>query len=248
MGWKWNDAVGGAVDGAMTYGPYGAIYGGLVGGWAKDFDKGLTGNSRSGLVEKTYGYKNGNIGTKLAGNFSGDERDQQFTTDGNFDFGKSIGSAADLVSSYYGMKNGGNSFGSYNNPSGQNANISFGSGGGDYGGILNSFGSVGSQGSSGSGGYSGMIGSLLNSQGRGNTGNFEQGPMGQGTNSYQDIFKVFDQFQKQRNPTDTSDPNYNPIEHAGLIKSRYPFIPDQAFQNWLRSHPNGIQMGSPLRG
>ena len=55
------------------------------------------------------------------------------------------------------------------------------------------------------------------------------------------IAEMFQQFQAQRNPTDTTAEGYDPMEHAGVIKSRYPFIPDQTFQNWLTA--NGKNSG-----
>src|SRR3990167_1966905 len=132
MGWKWNDAVGGAIDGLMSYGPYGAIAGGVIGGWSKDFDKGITGNSRAGLVQKAYGAKGGNMGTKIMGNFSGDERDSQVLNEkGKFDVGKTVNSVADMVSSYYGMKGGGGIGGG----GGGGGSITMGGGGSSDGGF-----------------------------------------------------------------------------------------------------------------
>lgn len=312
MGWKWNDAVGGAVDGLMTYGPYGAIAGAAIGGWSKDFDKGLTGDSRSGLVSKAYGWRNGNMGTKIMGNFSGDNRDSQvLDQEGNFSASNLFGSVGNMAGSYYGGGQGGsigsqggtqignmidsrggqrnvtpygnqgssggnwfgqlantgisaysaykgasNSGGSYNNPSGRNASISFGSGGTDgvsYGGasggrssgggsgwgsMLSSLGNSGGSGGSGAGGYAGLLSSLMNSQGSGSQSSGQGGAMGSPGGSPGgsiDIGQIFEQFQQQRNPSDTSDPNYDPMEHAGLIRSRYPFIPDDTFQAWLRN-------------
>ncbi len=58
MGFKWNDAVTGAIDGfkaGSKFGPYGMIIGtvagGVTGGYAKDIDKGVTGNSQSRTTE-----------------------------------------------------------------------------------------------------------------------------------------------------------------------------------------------------
>jgi hypothetical protein len=76
MPWKWNDAVGGAIDGGISYGPYGAIGGFALGGFSKGLDKDLTGNSRSGTVEGLIGSRDGAMGSKIMGNFSGDSRDK----------------------------------------------------------------------------------------------------------------------------------------------------------------------------
>lgn len=146
MGWKWRDAVGGAVDGFMSYGPYGAIAGGAIGGWSKDLDKGLTGNSGSGLT-------------------------QNLMSMGNGMYGGGSGMNGDLP---------------------RGADISF----------------------LGQGGFDGI-----------NSGGISSDQIG----------GVFSQFLKQRNPADTTSPDYNPMEHAGMIRSRYPFIPDQTFQAWLRN-------------
>lgn len=58
MGFRWNDAAHGAVNGfkaGSKFGPWGMVIGtaagGVSGGYAKDIDKKLTGNSRSGTVE-----------------------------------------------------------------------------------------------------------------------------------------------------------------------------------------------------
>lgn len=102
MGWKWNDAVGAGVDGFMSYGPYGLLSA-IPGGWSKDFDKGLTGNSRSGLMEGIYGSRDGAIGSKIMGNFSGDNRDSMVMNDnGKFDLGKLFGSVGDMAGNYFG--------------------------------------------------------------------------------------------------------------------------------------------------
>jgi hypothetical protein len=50
-----------------------------------------------------------------------------------------------------------------------------------------------------------------------------------------DIGKMFEQFQKMQ--TEPGSEVYDPNAHADLIKSRYPWIPQQAFQQWLASQP-----------
>lgn len=109
-------------------------------------------------------------------------------------------------------------------------------------------GTVGSFG--GSGGFDLPKGAGITSgSGFDGIGSVNSSGFGSSTGS-QDYSKIFDMFQRfqNRNPADTSSEFYDPQDHAGLIKSRYPFIPDQAFQNWLRNNSSGIQMGSPLRG
>lgn len=125
MGWKWKGALEGLAKGAMTGNPYVAVSGGAVGGFSQDIDKGLTGDSGSGMTQ----------------------------------------------------------------------------------GLM----------SLGSGAYGGG-----------------------------DPSQAFSMFKRQRNPADQSDPMYDPLEHAGLIKSRYPFIPEKAFQSWLQDQ-GGIQMGAQIR-
>lgn len=154
MGWKWRDALSGAGNGAKIGSMgwpigavVGAVAGGALGGYGKDIDKGLTGNSQSGVV----------------------------------------------------------------------------SGALNFGGMA-------------SGGFGGKGGNLPSGAGIMMPGDDDYGSWGEGRQdvSGQDIFKLFQQFQ-QRNPTDSTSPTYDPMEHAGIVKSRYPFIPDQTFQTWLKS-------------
>ena len=156
MGWKWKDALSGFTKGAMTSNPYMAVAGGAVGGFSQDIDKGVTGNSNSGMTQGLL-----SLGT---GGFGGG------TPSGSFG---EMGGGAGL-------------------PKG--AGISF---------------------PSESGWMDGGVG------GNG------------GVDDYSKIMDMFNQFRQQR-PTDTSDPNYDPLAHAGYIKSKYPFIPDQSFQSWLK--------------
>lgn len=48
-------------------------------------------------------------------------------------------------------------------------------------------------------------------------------------------FEAFQQFGSQYNEEQGS--GYNPESQAELIRSRYPWIPDQTFQAWLQSNP-----------
>jgi hypothetical protein len=117
MGWNWNDALGGAIDGFLTYGPYGAIAGGAAGGWSEDLNKIVTGDSNSGFVEQFYGGKTGGAGSKIFNSFdtnNGGRGGNQGTganepawgTTNGFSWGSLFGNTGNAVGSYFGNRYG----------------------------------------------------------------------------------------------------------------------------------------------
>lgn len=134
-----------------------------------------------------------------------------------------------------GEKNWADTLGQVGNFAGQFAGGTGGTSGGkdstgsfDFSKIAGLFGGSGSGGnfhtnSDGSGVYGEMGAPTVDSQ----TGELVSGGM--------DIGKMFEQFQKMQTQPDSDV--YDPNAHADMIKTRYPWIPQQAFQQWLASQP-----------
>lgn len=134
MGFKWNDAWRGGVNGfkaGSRFGPYGMIIGtaagAVSGGYGKDIDKGLTGNSQSGTVEGLL---------DMAGSTGGNGYGQAAGAAGNL-FTRGADKKAEegyennpAVLARQNQGDGGGETGSIFNASG---------GGGDYSGIMNLF-------------------------------------------------------------------------------------------------------------